>query len=153
MRNLGLRYPTYLQHFLVKSQSPTNLLRKYRTYGHEIWVIQDPGYKQPKWAFSIGWQGAPSEIGWGVLSYREKTAEVAWTFKPHSPKCLPREMPWTYPTGRRPSGGPRTCWSDYVSRVALGSFQKSWRTCLGRGKSRCPCTDYYRLLPPWPGSG
>ena len=33
-------------------------------------------------------------------------------------RCLPGEVFWARPTGRRPRGRPRTRWRDFVSRLA-----------------------------------
>ncbi len=52
-------------------------------------------------------------------------------------ECMPLEIFWACPTGRKPWGRPRTHWRDYFNLFG-NTFGSPWRNCktlLGRGTS------------------
>ncbi len=83
--------------------------------------------------------------------HREGSAEVARASVPDASWTPSRKVFRARPTGRRPRGRPRTRWRDYVSQLAWERLgvppRKSWRKCLGRGKSGHLCLD---CCPPDP---
>jgi len=60
---------------------------------------------------------------WGLHWHCPVDIIIAWkmTKVRMPPGRLPGEEFRARPTGRRPRGRPRTCWRDYVSRLASGS--------------------------------
>uniref|UniRef100_A0A8C6Q6L6 Reverse transcriptase domain-containing protein n=1 Tax=Nothobranchius furzeri TaxID=105023 RepID=A0A8C6Q6L6_NOTFU len=69
------------------------------------------------------------------------------------PGCLPGEVFWARPTGRRPKGRPRTRWRDFVCHLArerLGIPAEELAQVAGE---REVWASRLRLLPPQPDSG
>ncbi|KAK3570072.1 hypothetical protein QTP86_010236 [Hemibagrus guttatus] len=57
------------------------------------------------------------------------------------------------PTGKRPRGRPRTCWRDYVSRLAWERLRVPPEELEKVSGEREVWASLLRLLPPRPGSG
>ncbi len=84
------------------------------------------GYKQPKWVSSVGGPGSPLESVRSSDTWRElgvellhllrwkEPVEVVWTSYQDAFLVL-LEVFRAHQTDRRPRGGPRTCWRDYMS--------------------------------------
>ena len=113
---------------------PLPMVMKFGSWPKEY----DPRYKWSKRVSSTGWWGAPLEIKPLLLHIERSQLRRLEHLYRMPPGRLPREVFLACPAGRRTRGRPRTRWSDYVT---LGSSQKSWRKCPGRGKSGCPCSD------------
>ncbi|KAK7896322.1 hypothetical protein WMY93_021647 [Mugilogobius chulae] len=130
------------------------------TYGHELWVMTErtrSRIQAVEMSFLRRVAGRSlrdrvrssvtrEELGVEPLLLHVERSQLRWLghlFR-MPPGRLPREVFRACPTGRRPRGRPRTRWRDYVSRLAwerLGIPQKSWRKCVGIGKSGPPCSD------------
>ncbi|KAI3369821.1 hypothetical protein L3Q82_024647 [Scortum barcoo] len=104
------------------------------TYGHELWVMTERTrslIQAAKMSFLRRVAGCSlrdrvrssvtrEELGVEPLLLCIKRSQLRWLghlFR-MPPGRLPREVFQACPTGRRPYGRPRTCWRDYVSRVA-----------------------------------
>ncbi|KAK3522195.1 hypothetical protein QTP70_027689 [Hemibagrus guttatus] len=129
------------------------------TYGHKLWVMTERVRSRIQVAemsflrrvvgrslrdsvrSSVTWE----ELGVEPLLLHIERGQLRWLghlFR-MPPGRLPGEVFRACPTGKRTQGRPRTRWRDYVSRLAwerLG-VRKSWRKCLGRGRSGHPCLD------------
>ena len=130
------------------------------TYGHKLWVMTKRIRSQiqaAKMSFLAGWRAAPLEIGWGALSPRRslehiKRSQLRWLGHLYTctPGHLPREVFLACPTGRRPRGRPRTCWSDYVIQLAweyLGILPEELEEV---SREREVWVSLLRQLPPRP---
>ncbi len=69
------------------------------------------------------------------------------------PGRLPRKVFRAHPTGRRPRGGPRTCWRDYVYRLAWKRLGVPPEELEEVSREREVWASLLRLLPPRPGPG
>ncbi|CAM4544523.1 unnamed protein product [Leuciscus chuanchicus] len=69
------------------------------------------------------------------------------------PGRLPRKVFRARPTGKRPRGRPRTCWRDYVSRLAWERLGVPPEELEEVSREREVWASLLRLLPPRPGSG
>ncbi len=67
------------------------------------------------------------------------------------PGCLPREIFQACPTGRRPRGRPRTCWSDYVTWLAWEHLRVLLEELEEVPRERQVWVSLLRLLFPYPG--
>ncbi|TWW61046.1 hypothetical protein D4764_05G0011360 [Takifugu flavidus] len=99
------------------------------TYGHELW-----------------------ELGVESLLLRVERSQMRWLghLVRMPPGRLPGEVFRACPSGRRPSGRPRTCWRDYVSRLVwerLGIPLDELEEVAGE---REVWASLLRLLPPRP---
>lgn len=84
---------------------------------------------------SVTWE----ELGEPLLLHMKKS-QLRWLG--HLFVCLFRACA----TKRRPRGKPRTCWGNYISRLAwehLGIPLVELEEGRGRGKSGYPCSDSY----------
>uniref|UniRef100_A0A8C6M0A0 Reverse transcriptase domain-containing protein n=1 Tax=Nothobranchius furzeri TaxID=105023 RepID=A0A8C6M0A0_NOTFU len=109
------------------------------TYGHELWVVTERTrlrIQAAKMSFlrrvaglSLRHRVRSSVIGEGLgvdpLLLHIERSQSRWLghLIRMPPGRLPGEVFWARPTGRRPKGRPRICWTDYVSHLA--------RKCLG----------------------
>ena len=62
---------------------------------------------------SFGYQGKAQSRA-AAPPRREESVEVVRDLVRMPPGRLPGEVFRAYPSGRRPWGGPRTCWRDYI---------------------------------------
>ncbi|TWW71147.1 hypothetical protein D4764_17G0006300 [Takifugu flavidus] len=67
--------------------------------------------------------------------------------------CLPLEVFWTCPTGRRPCAWPRTRWRDYISRLAWERLGVPPEELMEVAGKKAVWASLLKLLPPRPGSG
>ncbi|KAK3507851.1 hypothetical protein QTP70_001422 [Hemibagrus guttatus] len=104
------------------------------TYGHELWVITErvrSRIQAAEMSFLCRVAGRSlrdrvrsfvtrEELGVEPLLLHIKRGQLRWLghlFR-MPPGRLPGEVFRACPTGKRPRGRPRTCWRDYVSRLA-----------------------------------
>ncbi|KAK3544536.1 hypothetical protein QTP86_015589 [Hemibagrus guttatus] len=139
------------------------------TYGHELWVMTErvrSRIQAAEMSFLCRMAGrslrdrvrssvTQEELRVEPLLLHIERGQLRWLghlFR-MPPRCLPGEVFWACPTGKRPRGRHRTCWRDYVFRLA-------WE-CLGVppeeleevAREREVWASLLRLLPPRPGSG
>ncbi len=69
------------------------------------------------------------------------------------PGCLPGEVFWARPTGKRPRARPKTCWRDYVSQLAWERLGIPPEVQDEVSREREVWASLLRLLPPRPGPG
>ncbi|KAK3510372.1 hypothetical protein QTP70_005671 [Hemibagrus guttatus] len=134
------------------------------TYGHELWVMTKRVRSRIQAAemvaglslrdrvrSSVTWE----ELGVEPLLLHIERGQLRWLghlFRMPL-RRLPGEVFRACPTGKRPRGRPRTCWRDYVSRLAwerLGVPPEELEEVSGE---REVWASLLRLLPPRPGSG
>ncbi|KAK3508365.1 hypothetical protein QTP70_022939 [Hemibagrus guttatus] len=104
------------------------------TYGHELWVMIERVRSRIQAAKMIFLRRVAGrslrdrvrssvtreELGVEPLLLHIERGQLRWLghlFR-MPPGCLPGEVFRACPTGKRPRGRPRTCWRDYVSRLA-----------------------------------
>jgi len=91
------------------------------TYGHKLWVVTERMRSQIQAAeISFLRRVAGRELGVEPLLLRIERSQLRrfGHLIRMPPGRLPFEVFQARPTGRRPRGRPRTCWRDYVSRLA-----------------------------------
>ncbi|KAK0156594.1 putative uncharacterized transposon-derived protein F52C9.6 [Merluccius polli] len=140
------------------------------TYGHELWVMTERTRSRVQVAemsflrrvagLSLRDRVRSSvirkELGVDPLLVRVERSQMRWLghLVRMPPRRLPGEVFRARPTGRRPRGRPRTCWRDYVSRLAwecLGIAQEELDEVAGE---REVWASLLRLLfPPRPDPG
>ncbi|KAK3565055.1 hypothetical protein QTP86_032480, partial [Hemibagrus guttatus] len=107
------------------------------TYGYELWIqVAKMSFLRRVAGCSLSYRVKISvtleELGVKLLLLHIKRGQLRWL----------RHLLWM-PPGHLPRevfrARPRTGWRDYG--YASGSLRKSWRNCLGRGKSGHPCLD------------
>uniref|UniRef100_A0A8C6LTA7 Reverse transcriptase domain-containing protein n=1 Tax=Nothobranchius furzeri TaxID=105023 RepID=A0A8C6LTA7_NOTFU len=139
------------------------------TYGHELWVVAE---RTRSWiqaaemsflrrvaGLSLRDRVRSSVIreGLGVdlLLLHIERSQLRWLghLVRMPPGCLPGEVFWARPTGRRPKGRPRTCWRDYVSHLARERLGIPLEELAQVAGEREVWASHLRLLPPRPDSG
>ena len=131
------------------------------TYGHELWVMTErtrSRVRAAKMSFLAGLSLRDrvrslvirEELGVDPLLLRVERSQMRWLrhLVRMPPGRLPGEVFRARPTGRRPRGRRRTCWRDYVSRLAwecLGIPQEELDEVAGE---REVWASLLRLLPP-----
>ncbi|KAK3566414.1 hypothetical protein QTP86_032266 [Hemibagrus guttatus] len=138
------------------------------TYGHELWVMTERVRSRIQ-AAEISFlrrvagrslrdrvRSSVTRVELGVepllLHIERGQLRRLWHLFRMPPGCLPGEVFWACPTGKRPRGRPRTRWRDYVSRLAwerLGVPPEELEEVSGE---REVWASLLRLLPPRPGS-
>ncbi|TWW62282.1 hypothetical protein D4764_04G0009290 [Takifugu flavidus] len=133
------------------------------TYGHELWVmtertrsrVQAAEMSFLRWVAGLSLRdrvrsyAIREELGVDPLLLRVERSQMKWLVR-MPPGRLPGEVFRARPSGRRPSGRPRTCWRNYVSRLAwerLGMPPDELEEVAGE---REIWASLLRLLPPRP---
>ncbi|KAK3542066.1 hypothetical protein QTP86_011367 [Hemibagrus guttatus] len=139
------------------------------TYGHELWVITErvrSRIQAAEMSFLRRVAGRSlrdrlrssvtrEELGVEPLLLRIERGQLRWLrhlFR-MPPGRLPGEVFRACPTGKRPRGRPRTCWRDYVFRLAWERLGVPPEELEEVAREREVWASLLRLLPPRPGSG